>query len=99
MTVGRRLTEIRHVMEDELDAAAEHEEKRTAGNRWNVIEKTLRTVQRTADRDAMDELAAWVEAEIRERGAVPSGREVRERGRAVCEAAGFEVAPGSWLRP
>lgn len=99
MTVSHELTEIRQTMEDVLDPRAEHEQERTGETRWNVYEKTLKTVERTAEPSAMRNLSAWIQNEIREREELPSGEEVREEGGRICRDTGYEVEPDSWLNP
>lgn len=99
MTVSHELTEIRQTMEDELGPRAEREHERTGTSRWNVYEKTLRTVERTAESSAMRNLSAWIRSVIRERGELPSGEEVREEGGRICRDMGYEVDPDSWLDP
>ncbi|WP_433629412.1 hypothetical protein [Halomicrococcus sp. NG-SE-24] len=99
MAISHELTEIRQTMEDELDPKAEREAERTGKSRWNVYEKTLRTVERTAEPRAMRDLSAWIKNVIRERGELPAGEEVREEGRRVCRDLDYEVEPDSWLHP
>lgn len=86
-------------MEDALDPKDQLEHEQSGKSRWNVYEKTLRTVEKTAERNAMRDLSAWIQSEIRERGELPSGEEVRKEGGRICEEMGYEVEPKSWLRP
>jgi hypothetical protein len=99
MTVSHELTEIRQTIDDALDAQTRHEHETSGKSTTNVYEKTLDTVKRTAEPSAMRDLSAWIQNEIRERGELPSGEEVREEGGRICRDTGYEVEPESWLNP
>lgn len=99
MTVGHELGEIQRTMEEVLNPKNEQEEKRTGESRLNVYEKTLRKVERTAGRSVMRTLAAWNKAEIRDREAVPTGKEVREKGGEILRNQGYEIESDSWFNP
>ena len=86
-------------MEDEFPPDAERETKLKESARWGVYEKTLQAVKATASSNEMRVLASWIKNKIRETGELPSGEAVRREGGRICMDEGYEVEPGSWLRP
>lgn len=97
MDVSDQLRGIDAVAVEVMDLRSRNHAKRTAGSRRRGYEKALREVRTVAGRQAADELAAWIESEIRRKRAMPPAREVRQQGARICRAYGYPVSTGSWL--
>lgn len=91
------LREIDAVAADVFDLADRERARERAGSRREAYEKGLRTVRDVAGKPQARELAEWIQAEMREREAFPSAREVRKQGARICRESGHEVSTGSWL--
>lgn len=97
MSVKRELKAIDEAIEESLNVARKHEEKRTAKSRREVYQKALKEVQDVAGDTAMAELSGWIQARIREDKSPPAGRSVRKQGARICREYGEEISTGSWL--
>lgn len=90
---------------DEVDAAIERaltrgqlaHARHTAQSRRNGYEGALREVYDVAGREAMEELARWIVADVEADRRPPSARHVRQRGAAICRARGHPISIGSLL--
>lgn len=95
--IGDWVREIDETAQDVFDLAARREAKRKAGSRRDAYEKGLREVRHVAGNDAAEELADWIQEEMRSNERFPSARDVRQQGAAICRRYGHEVSTGSWL--
>jgi hypothetical protein len=82
---------------DVFDLAARREAKKDAGSRRDAYERGIEEVRDIAGKPQARELAAWIQAEMRDREAYPSAREVRKQGARICRESGHEVSTGDWL--
>lgn len=97
MAVREEMNGIERTIDETLDVARRREERQKAKSRIEVYRKALTEVRQVAGNDAMRELGAWIRERIEDRGEPPSGRDVRQRGAAICRDHGEEVSTGSWL--
>ena len=82
---------------DVFDLAARREAKHDAGSRRDAYERGIEEVRSIAGKAQARDLVAWIQAEMRERVAYPSAREVRKQGARICRESGHEVSTGDWL--
>lgn len=91
------LAEIDATTQDVFDLATREAAKRKEGSRRNAYEKGIREVRDVAGKDAAEELADWIQEEIRTRERFPTARVVRKQGARICREHGHEISTGSWL--
>lgn len=97
MSVSEEMNRIERTIEETLDVARRREAKQKANSRIEVYRKALKEVRQVAGNDAMRELGAWIRERIEASGDPPSGRDVRQKGAAICREHGEEISTGSWL--
>lgn len=97
MPVKEEMSEIERTIDETLDVARKREATQKAKSRLKVYRKALKEVQQIAGNEPMRELAAWIRDRIKDRREPPSGRDVRQKGAAICREHGEEVSTGTWL--
>lgn len=95
--VRDRVREIDAVVQEVFDVASRRQSEEKAGSRRKAYSKGIEEVRDIAGKPQAEELAEWIEREIRTRERFPSAREVRQQGAEICRESGHEISTGSWL--
>ncbi|MFB6269144.1 MAG: hypothetical protein ABEH83_04315 [Halobacterium sp.] len=95
--VTELLRDVDETAVDVFDLAERREAKQDAGSRRDAYERGIEEVRDKAGKPQARELAEWIQAEMRDREAYPTAREVRKQGAKLCRESGHEVSTGDWL--
>lgn len=95
--VKETLAEIDQTTLETFDLATRRAAQKKEGSRRDAYEKGVREVRDIAGKEAAQELAEWIQEEIRTNQRFPSARTVRKRGARICRDHGHDVSTGSWL--
>jgi len=91
------LTDIDQTTVEVFDLASRERAKQREGSRRDAYEKGIREVRDIAGREPAEELADWIQEEIRTKKRFPTARNVRKQGAHICRNHGHNVSTGSWL--
>lgn len=97
MSIRPLLKDIDAAVEESIGQHEQYEAKKDGKSRRSGYEKAIREVDRIAGRAQAEQLAEWVQSEIREEEKLPTARRVRQRGADICRDSGHSVPTGSWL--
>lgn len=97
MSIRPLLKDIDAAVEESIGQHEQYEAKKDGRSRRSGYEKAIREVDSIAGRAQAEQLAEWIQSEIREKEKLPTARRVRQRGADVCRDAGHSVPTGSWL--
>ena len=97
MSIRQLVKDIDAAVEESLGQHEQYEAKKEGKSRRSGYEKALREVDSIAGRAQAEQLAEWIQSEIRENETLPTARSVRQRGADVCRESGRSVPTGSWL--